>query len=440
MCSVCDWHRRHRRGLGDRALIAGPRAGVFAAAALAVCGPGSASMFNHTKDIPFAAAMMGATYFLLRAARAAASAPARPDPVRPATGAALGQRAMGLLLPVYALLAIVLHVPRPLAARTAARFVARSLVLFVPAFALGYLIMIAAWPWAALSLINPIRAVFAFVAFRLPDQDAAVRRDLPRWAAPRAYVPVYLAIKMPLVVLLGAVLAPLAMSVPRVSDAATAIDCAHARRAFIAITAALPVIIQVVWPGPGVHRHAAFRVSRAAARGACRHRLRCALAWLAARRRALAHAALAGIGAWYLWTASVLVRLHPYEYFYFNEIVGGLAGAYATLRHGLLGQCHARGRDRTGTRPRPRKPAGSGPYFVAVCGERLPFENEALARGRLKWATRCRSRRFLHRPDPHELRQRHRRQDDRHDRADGRAVGVVKDRRTLTRTTAVDRR
>jgi len=26
-------------------------------------------MFNHTKDIPFAAAMMGATYFLLRGAR-----------------------------------------------------------------------------------------------------------------------------------------------------------------------------------------------------------------------------------------------------------------------------------------------------------------------------------------------------------------------------------
>ena len=26
-------------------------------------------MFNHTKDIPFAAAMMGATFFLLRAAR-----------------------------------------------------------------------------------------------------------------------------------------------------------------------------------------------------------------------------------------------------------------------------------------------------------------------------------------------------------------------------------
>ena len=50
-------------------LIAGPRAGALAALALAVCGAWYGPMFNHTKDIPFAAAMIGATYFLLRASR-----------------------------------------------------------------------------------------------------------------------------------------------------------------------------------------------------------------------------------------------------------------------------------------------------------------------------------------------------------------------------------
>ena len=44
-------------------LIAGPRAGLMAAAALAVCGPWYGAMFNHTKDIPFAAAMMGGRTF-----------------------------------------------------------------------------------------------------------------------------------------------------------------------------------------------------------------------------------------------------------------------------------------------------------------------------------------------------------------------------------------
>ena len=45
-------------------LIAGPRAGLIAAALLAVCGVWYGGMFNHTKDIPFAAAMMGGTYWL----------------------------------------------------------------------------------------------------------------------------------------------------------------------------------------------------------------------------------------------------------------------------------------------------------------------------------------------------------------------------------------
>ena len=47
-------------------LIAGPRAGLIAAIALSVCGVWYGTMFNHTKDTPFAAAIMGATLFLIR--------------------------------------------------------------------------------------------------------------------------------------------------------------------------------------------------------------------------------------------------------------------------------------------------------------------------------------------------------------------------------------
>src|ERR1700741_3019667 len=50
-------------------LIAGPRAGLIAAIALTLCGAWYGAMFNHTKDIPFAAAMTGATLFLVRLAR-----------------------------------------------------------------------------------------------------------------------------------------------------------------------------------------------------------------------------------------------------------------------------------------------------------------------------------------------------------------------------------
>ena len=420
-------------------MIGGPRAGMFATLALALCGPWYGAMFNHTKDIPFAAAMIGASYFLLRATRALPR-PRLSDLILFGLlmGAALGQRAMGLLLPAYGLIAIALHAPRPFAPRTAARFVGHSLVLFVPAFALAYLVMIAAWPWAAISLFNPIRAVFAFVHFKYPIKTLLFGDVYLMGQAPRAYVPVYLAIKLPLVVLLGAMLAPLAMGILRFSDAAG--DRLRAREtAFIAITAALPLILQVVWQGPAFTgmRHFVYLVPPIAVLAGIG--FDCALAWLAARRRAFAHAAVAVIGAWFLWTASVLVRLHPYEYLYFNEIVGGLAGAaqrydtdyWVNVLHEAAVELE-RVLDREG--------AGSGPYFVAVCGERRPFEHEAAARGRLKWATDADPADFYIAPT-------HMRCDSAIDgkiiiriARMGALVGVVKDRRALTRATAIDRR
>ena len=64
-----DRGQRHRRHGCNRAMIAGPRAAVIAAVALACCGAWYGAMFNHTKDIPFAAGMIGATLFLIRIAR-----------------------------------------------------------------------------------------------------------------------------------------------------------------------------------------------------------------------------------------------------------------------------------------------------------------------------------------------------------------------------------
>jgi len=366
-------------------MLAGPRAGAFAALALSVCGAWYGSMFNQTNDIPFAAAMIGATYFLLRATR---------DLPRPRlndlvffgllTGGALGQRAIGLLLGAYALLAIALHTPRPFAFVAAARFFGRSLLLFVPAFALGYLLMIAAWPWAAIGLFNPIRAIFAFPQFEFPTKTLLFGKSYLVSEVPRAYLPVYLGIKLPLIVLVGAALALCAAYLARSSD--TGRDRLRAREtALVAATAILPVLIQVIGHGPVFSgmRHFTFVVPPLAViAGIGFDRT---LAWLEARHRALAGVALAALGGWFLWTASVLVRLHPYEYLYFNEFVGGFAGAaerydsdyWGNLMHEAVAGLESF-LDREG------KPAK--PYFVAVCGERVPFEHEAVAHKRLKWA------------------------------------------------------
>ena len=130
-------------------LIAGPRAAFIAAIALATCGAWYGAMFNHTKDIPFAAAMMGATYFLLLIGRALP----RPRLLHVlgfalTLGAALGIRVGGLMLIGYAGIVVLAHTPFRRAAETA-RFWLRSALVLLPALVVAYLIMIAAWPWAA---------------------------------------------------------------------------------------------------------------------------------------------------------------------------------------------------------------------------------------------------------------------------------------------------
>ena len=413
-------------------LIAGPRAGLLAVASLAVCGPWFGSMFNHTKDIPFAAATMGAIHFLLRAAR---------ELPRPRLrhllafglllGAALGVRALALLILFYVPFAIALQLPQPATPASAVRFMGRAFLLFVPAFALGYLIMIAAWPWAALNLLNPIRGLFTFAHFHYPIKtlllgETYLMADVPRW-----YVPVYLAIKLPLVVLTGAAIGLVVATGVSRSQGQPALRSRET--AFVAFTALFPVACQVISHGPAFSglRHFLFVLPPIAVLAGVG--FDSLLAWFEARSRAVATVAMVALAAWMAWPASVLIRLHPYEYLFFNPIVGGLQGAalrYDTdywvnvMRELVVGlESHL---DR-------ENPRSSRSYFVAVCGERLPFEKEAEARqGRLKWATDADPADFFIAPTHQNC-----------DNAiDGRVIlqiermgvpiGVVKDRRAIT--------
>ena len=172
-------------------LIASPRAGFVAAVTLAICGPWFGGMFNHTKDVPFAAAMMAAIYFLLRATR---------DLPRPrwgdivgfglTLGGALGLRATALLLFGYAVIAIALGILwRTSGFAQGMRLLLQSIARFIPAFVLGYAIMIAAWPWASLGPLNPLRAIFSFAHFHYQIRTIIAGKiyemaDVPWWYVP----------------------------------------------------------------------------------------------------------------------------------------------------------------------------------------------------------------------------------------------------------------
>jgi hypothetical protein len=364
-------------------LVAGPRAGAITAFALAVSGCWYGAMFNHTKDIPFAAAMIWAIYFLLRTAREL------PQPRwRNVTafglmlGAALGIRVLGLLLVGYAAFAISARLmQRRDTPRGQLQFFADSAISVAPAFLIGYAIMLLAWPWSGLSPLNPIRGLIDFGHFHyqistLLDGHVYTMATVPRW-----YVPAYLLIRLPLIVLTGTVLA-LGLSIWRNCRTAGA---RHSETLLLFVMAMFPVACEVIDKGPAFTglRHFLFVVPVfAALAGIGFDDLLGRLKGLAPR---IARTAFAVVLAALTWNAVKLVRLHPYENLFYNPLVGGLPGAagrYATdYWVGIMPEAVDRLEayvavlDRRGTHPER--------YRVAVCGERLPFEKRA--NSRLEW-------------------------------------------------------
>jgi Dolichyl-phosphate-mannose-protein mannosyltransferase len=369
-------------GIGAAALtarlIAGPRAGLIAAIALSVCGAWYGTMFNHTKDIPFAAAMMGAILFLIRIAH---SLP-RPRAGDAAAfgllaGAALGMRSMGLLLLIYAGCAMILYLPRPWLGRASRRFVLESSLRMAPGLVLAYAIMILAWPWAALAPLNPIRGLFAFSQFHYDIQTVLDGKVYQMAHVPRLYVPTYILIRLPLVMLFGAVLGLVLALKPRL--AAVSMQARQRDVALVAVAVIVPLACQVMCDGPAFTglRHFLFVIPPLAVLAGVG--LDAAASALATRSRVVAFASLAAIGAGFTWNAVTLIELHPDEYLFYNPLVGGLQGAsrryvmdywfnsMPEAIHQL--EAYVRHTDHAGLGRRPAQV-----YSVAVCGERLPFE------------------------------------------------------------------
>jgi Dolichyl-phosphate-mannose-protein mannosyltransferase len=354
-------------------LIAGARAGLIAAVALSLCGAWYGAMFNHTKDIPFAAAMMAATFFLVRLSRELPS-PRWRDVIAFGllTGAALGVRSLGLLLLVYLALAIVIHLPwRQHGARL--RFAGVAALNTFPAVALAYVIMIAAWPWAAQSPLNPIRGLFAFSEFHYAIRTVFEGRTYEMGAVPRLYVPGYLLIRLPLITLSGVVLAVVSMLALPFAWTARRRDLA-----LLLAAAVLPLACQVVLHGPAFTgmRHFLFVLPALAALAGIG--LDAVLDRLAVHGRALAAGAAAAICACFVWDGATLVRLHPYENLSYNALVGGLPGAYRRydMDYWFNSMPEAIHRLEAYLREKTPLETSQAPkiYSVAVCGIQLSFD------------------------------------------------------------------
>jgi hypothetical protein len=259
-------------------------------------------------------------------------------------------------------------------------------VRLIPALLLAYVIMILAWPWAALAPLNPIRGLLAFSEFNYAIRTMLAGQVYDMANAPRLYVPIYILIRVPLLILFGAALAMTFALLPRFAAGA-----AQLRRrdiALVSLTVVFPLACEVIYRGPAFTglRHFLFVIPSLATLAGIG--LDAAVTALATRGRLAATGALALVSTCLLWNAVTLFRLHPYEYLFYNPLVGGLEGA--SRRYDLdywfssmpeaLGQLEAYLR-RT-------EPAGASRptqvYSVAVCGERPSFDKNVTL-PQLRW-------------------------------------------------------
>lgn len=372
---------------GIARLIAGPRPALITLIALSVTGVWYGAMFNHTKDIPFAAAMTGATFFLIRVAQRLPS-PRKADIIAFGllTGASLGIRVLGLLLIIYGAVAIALYLPRQDSTESRWRFAVLSILRLLPAFVLAYLIMILAWPWAALAPLNPLRGLLAFSDFHYAVRTTMDGRVYVMGDVPRLYVPIYILIRMPLLALLGVALAMITVLFPRL-NAGSALP---QRRdiALVSLTLLLPLVCQVIWHGPAFAglRHFLFVVPALAVLAGIG--LDKALVALATAGRLAVSGGIAIVSAGFLWNAVTLVRLHPYEYLFYNPVVGGLEGASRRYDLDYWFGSMPEAVSQLENYLRRTEPFEAGKpmqvYSVAVCGERLPFE-KSVTLPQLRW-------------------------------------------------------
>jgi hypothetical protein len=256
------------------------------------------------------------------------------------------------------------------------RFALTSCVWMLPALALAYVIMILAWPWAALAPLNPIRGLLAFSEFNYSIRTVLDGQTYEMADVPRLYIPIYILVRVPLLMLFGAALAMISAQLP--ARASRSGREQHRDITLLSLMVIFPLACQVIWHGPAFTglRHFLFLIPILAALAGIG--LDKALGELETRGRMVASTALAIVSACFLWDAVTLARLHPYEYLFYNSLVGGLQGA--SRRYDLDYWFASMPEAINQLEAYLRRTAPSDPnwpteiYSVAVCGERLPFE------------------------------------------------------------------
>jgi len=307
--------------------IGGSQAGFWAVALIAIVPRYYGEMFNDPKDIPFAGGYIWSLYYLLRAI------PYLPHVPRNITvklgiaiGLTLGVRIGGLLLLAY--LAMAAGIYAMLAARS--RRAISGLVRFaLGVTAIAWTTMLIFWPWAQVKpFTRPFEALSRFTHYPWYGSVLFDGHLVKATHEPRTYIIRWLSITLPELILLLTV-----------AGLAYGITMLWHKRTYTSVTSSYYALLIFATLFPLAYAVAAKTVLYDADRHflyvvlplVCLAALNLSRTNQALRRHgrvAWVNVAAVALGAYFLWQISVMARLHPDEYVYFNQTIGGLQGAY----------------------------------------------------------------------------------------------------------------
>ena len=363
--------------LGRR--VGGPLAGLAALLLLVLCPIFYGHMFMNPKDAPFAVAM---AILMLGLVRLAEEYP-QPSPrtiliVGLGAGLSIGSRILGGLALIYALVGFVplfVEELRKLGAREALRRFAHVVYVLLPGLVLGYLVMGLIWPWSIMEPDNPFRALSYFSHFfekpwkEMFDGALVSVPDMP-WS----YLPTLFALQLPEVLLVFTVAGAIGTFVllPRG-------DVAARRKTILlmlTLAATLPILVAIV-KRPALYngiRHFIFVIPpMTVLAGLAFART---MSWLKENRRNWQPAVVAVFSFGLLLSLGEMIRLHPYQYTYFNHIAGTVRAADDRYMLDYWGLALKQASDglREQLDEQQEAPPKGRKWKVAVCGPQRPAQ------------------------------------------------------------------
>lgn len=354
-------------------LLGGPLAGFLSASILALTPTYYGHMFMNPKDIPFAVLFLATIYYLLAAYDRLPRLPARTATgLGVAIGLALGIRIGALMLFGYCAVLVVIWLAARFRsddnyrARDTIRDLRPAAVSLMIVGVVAWALMLVWWPYAQLSpLLNPLRAFRRAANFT--DFPATVLFDgrfFPADALPLSYLPVSLLVALPEFYAVALVAGVIAFVLRRrrgsrpVSEGGdTPPPNRYAKMAFLIFAILFPlgaalVLRPILYDA---NRHFLFVIPPLAVLAGV------ALASLlqSSVPRAVRIAVSAGMAVLSIVVITDMIRLHPYQYVYYNRTSGGLPGAFGRYETDYWGQSHKEGIDWLISNYRVGAPAGS---------------------------------------------------------------------------------